>query len=211
VVLEGFLGRSGWYRADVEGVPIRHGNEPGPTRFPPPGTPCSAELSSDYPRSHLYPFHYQEGDETAEHSREARPGAGAAATIRNYPGLTERLKVKVKKTTFDGVEAYIVMPETIAPENCDRVLIPHRGRATAQQARGDRGGAGGLCPVPVRRGGLQLGPAAASGVPEGVGREPGGVEGPAPAMMPRTGRTPSSPSPAAATRRPQPSRPGSGT
>ena len=36
-----------------------------------------------------------------------------------------------------------------------------------------------LMGVGVRRGGLQLGPAAASGVPQGVGREPRRVEGPA--------------------------------
>lgn len=53
--------------------------------------------------------------------------AGAAATIRNIPGLTERLKVKVEKTTIDGVKAFIVTPETIAPENRDRVLIHMHG------------------------------------------------------------------------------------
>ena len=53
--------------------------------------------------------------------------AGAAGTIRNLPGLTERLKVKVEKTTIDGVRAFIVTPETVAPENRDRVLIHMHG------------------------------------------------------------------------------------
>ena len=53
--------------------------------------------------------------------------AGAAGTIRNLPGLTERLKVKIEKTTIDGVRAFIVTPETIAPENRERVLIHMHG------------------------------------------------------------------------------------
>ena len=43
------------------------------------------------------------------------------------PGLTERLKVKIEKTTIDGVKAFIVTPETIAPENRERVLIHMHG------------------------------------------------------------------------------------
>src|SRR5919206_3827548 len=53
--------------------------------------------------------------------------AGAAATIRGLPGLRERLRVKVEPTTIDGVRAYIVTPETTAPENRDRVLIHMHG------------------------------------------------------------------------------------
>src|SRR5512135_2076811 len=48
--------------------------------------------------------------------------AGAAALIKSVPGMLERLKVKVEKTTIDGVRAYIVTPETIAPENRNRQL-----------------------------------------------------------------------------------------
>src|SRR5271169_3728084 len=33
--------------------------------------------------------------------------AGAAALIKNVPGMLERLKVKFEKTTIDGVRAYI--------------------------------------------------------------------------------------------------------
>ena len=53
--------------------------------------------------------------------------AGAAGTIRNLPGLTERLKVKVEKTTIDGVRAYVVTPQEVAPENRNRVLIHMHG------------------------------------------------------------------------------------
>jgi len=53
--------------------------------------------------------------------------AGAAALIKNVPGMLERLKVKVEKTTIDGVRAFIVTPETIAPENRYRQLIHMHG------------------------------------------------------------------------------------
>ncbi len=53
--------------------------------------------------------------------------AGAAALIKNVPGMLERLKVKVEKTTIDGVRAYIVTPETIAPENKNRQLVHMHG------------------------------------------------------------------------------------
>src|SRR5579872_1834595 len=53
--------------------------------------------------------------------------AGAAALIKNVPGMLERLKVRVEKTTIDGVRAFIVTPETIAPENANRQLIHMHG------------------------------------------------------------------------------------
>src|SRR5579859_1383309 len=53
--------------------------------------------------------------------------AGAAALIKNVPGMLERLKVKVEKTTIDGVRAYIVTPEVVAPENRNRQLIHMHG------------------------------------------------------------------------------------
>ena len=53
--------------------------------------------------------------------------AGAAGTIRNLPGLTERLKVKVEKTTIDGVRAFVVTPEEVSPQNQNRVLIHMHG------------------------------------------------------------------------------------
>src|SRR3954471_17319146 len=40
--------------------------------------------------------------------------AGAAATMKNIPGMMERLHVKVEKTTIDGVRAFIVTPDVIS-------------------------------------------------------------------------------------------------
>ena len=53
--------------------------------------------------------------------------AGAAALIKNVPGMLERLKVRIEKTDIDGVRAFIVTPETIAPENRNRQLIHMHG------------------------------------------------------------------------------------
>lgn len=53
--------------------------------------------------------------------------AGAAGTIKNIPGMMERLHVKVEKTTIDGVRAFILTPEVIAPENRNRLLIHVHG------------------------------------------------------------------------------------
>ena len=53
--------------------------------------------------------------------------AGAAVLIKNVPGMLERLKVKVEKTTIAGVRAFIVTPETIAAENRNRQLIHMHG------------------------------------------------------------------------------------
>ncbi len=53
--------------------------------------------------------------------------AGAAATLKNIPGMMERLHVKVEKTTIDGVRAFIVTPDVIAPENKNRLLIHVHG------------------------------------------------------------------------------------
>ncbi len=53
--------------------------------------------------------------------------AGALPTIKNVPGMLERLKVKIEPTVIDGVRAYIVTPETIAPQNRNRQLIHMHG------------------------------------------------------------------------------------
>ena len=53
--------------------------------------------------------------------------AGAAATIKNLPGMMDRLRVKVEKTTIDGVRAFVVTPDVIAPENANRVLLHVHG------------------------------------------------------------------------------------
>ena len=53
--------------------------------------------------------------------------AGAAALMKNVPGMRERLHVSVEKTTIDGVRAFIVAPEVVAPENRNRLLIHVHG------------------------------------------------------------------------------------
>src|ERR1700749_1526752 len=53
--------------------------------------------------------------------------AGAAATIKNVPGMIERLHVKVEKTVIDGVRAFVIMPETIPPQNQNRVMVHVHG------------------------------------------------------------------------------------
>jgi hypothetical protein len=64
----------------------------------------------------------------------------AAATLKALPGLIERMKVKVEKTTIDGVRAFIVTPESTLPNNRDRVLIHITEAATClvQAKRGSR-------------------------------------------------------------------------
>lgn len=53
--------------------------------------------------------------------------ASAAAIMKNIPAMQERLHVKVEKTTIDGVRAFIVTPETIPPQNRNRVLLHMHG------------------------------------------------------------------------------------
>src|SRR3954447_22799804 len=52
---------------------------------------------------------------------------GAVGTIKNLPGISERLKVKVEKTTMNGVRVFVVTPEVIAPDNRNRVLLHMHG------------------------------------------------------------------------------------
>lgn len=53
--------------------------------------------------------------------------AGAAVTLRSLPGLLERMKVTVEKTTRLGARAFMVTPRTIAPQNRHRILIHMHG------------------------------------------------------------------------------------
>jgi epsilon-lactone hydrolase len=53
--------------------------------------------------------------------------AGAAGTIKNLPGISGRLKVKVEKATMNGVKVFIVTPEVIAPANRNRLLVHMHG------------------------------------------------------------------------------------
>src|ERR1041385_3001967 len=53
--------------------------------------------------------------------------AGAEPTIKNLPGLLERMAVKVEKSTIDGGRVFVVTPATVAPANQNRVLIHMHG------------------------------------------------------------------------------------
>jgi epsilon-lactone hydrolase len=58
---------------------------------------------------------------------KAQINAVAAATMQTLPGLREALHVQVEPLTIDGVKAYAVTPEAIAPENRDRLLVHVHG------------------------------------------------------------------------------------
>src|SRR3954453_11169398 len=64
-----------------------------------------------------------------KNGEECKPvaDAGAANTIKNIPGISERLHVKIDKTVIDGVRAFVITPEVIAPENRNRLLIHVHG------------------------------------------------------------------------------------
>src|SRR5215217_1464230 len=53
--------------------------------------------------------------------------AGAEPTLKNLPGLLERMQVKIEKSTIDGVRVFMVTPATIAPQNANRVIIHMHG------------------------------------------------------------------------------------
>jgi epsilon-lactone hydrolase len=53
--------------------------------------------------------------------------AGYQATMKGLPALREALKVKVEPVTMGGVKAYMVTPETIAPQNRNRLLVHVHG------------------------------------------------------------------------------------
>src|SRR3984885_14865483 len=65
----------------------------------------------------------------AKTGEECKPlaDAGSSALSKLVPGMMERLKVKVEKTTIDGVPDFILTPETIAPENSNRQLVHMHG------------------------------------------------------------------------------------
>ena len=52
---------------------------------------------------------------------------GAAATIRNLPGMLGRLRVKVEPSEMDGVKVFLLTPEVIPPENRERMLVHAHG------------------------------------------------------------------------------------
>ncbi len=57
----------------------------------------------------------------------ALANAGAQPTIKNLPALLERMHVKVTPGTIDGVKIFTLTPETIPPENQNRLLVHVHG------------------------------------------------------------------------------------
>lgn len=51
----------------------------------------------------------------------------AANVVKGIPGMLERLHVKSVSSTINGVKVYTLTPETIPPENRDKVLIHVHG------------------------------------------------------------------------------------
>jgi epsilon-lactone hydrolase len=63
---------------------------------------------------------------TGEEARAYAIGQ-AANVVKGIPAMRERLHVTVEPSTMDGVRVYIVTPETIPPENRDKLLIHVHG------------------------------------------------------------------------------------
>ncbi len=63
---------------------------------------------------------------TGEEAR-AYADVQAAATVKSIPAMLERLHVKSEAATIDGVRVHILTPDTIPPENKDKVLIHVHG------------------------------------------------------------------------------------
>src|SRR5262249_39884256 len=57
----------------------------------------------------------------------AQVNAVTVATLQALPALREALHVKVEPTTIDGVKVYMVGPESLPPENRDRLLVHVHG------------------------------------------------------------------------------------
>jgi len=58
---------------------------------------------------------------------KAQVNAAAAAAARALPAMREQLHVKSEPTTIDGVKAFVLTPEVIAPENRNRLLVHVHG------------------------------------------------------------------------------------
>jgi acetyl esterase/lipase len=58
---------------------------------------------------------------------KAQVNASAAATLQTLPALRQELHVNVEPLTIDGVKAYTVTPESIPPENRNRLLVHVHG------------------------------------------------------------------------------------
>jgi acetyl esterase/lipase len=51
----------------------------------------------------------------------------AAGVMQGVPAMIDRMQVKVEPQVMDGVKVYVVTPNTIPPENADKVLIHVHG------------------------------------------------------------------------------------
>ena len=58
---------------------------------------------------------------------KAQVKAGYDATMKGLPALREALGVKVEPMTIDGVNAYMVTPAVIPPQNANRLLVHVHG------------------------------------------------------------------------------------
>ena len=58
---------------------------------------------------------------------KAQVDASAAAMVKTLPALREKLGVRMEPLTIDGVNAYMVTPENIPPENRNRLLVHVHG------------------------------------------------------------------------------------
>jgi acetyl esterase/lipase len=56
-----------------------------------------------------------------------RVGTAAEAVVNSLPAVREALHVRSEPLTLDGVKAFLVTPETIPPENQNRLLIHVHG------------------------------------------------------------------------------------
>jgi acetyl esterase/lipase len=58
---------------------------------------------------------------------KAQVNAGAEATMRGLPALREALKVKAEPVVLDGIKGFLLTPESIPPENQNRLLVHVHG------------------------------------------------------------------------------------
>ncbi len=97
--------------------------EAGPRAVPPPPT-VSPEMQKiiGAPARPMWKMR-------PKNAEEWRPlvEAGAALAIARLPGLKERLRVSVERTTLGGVRAFRVRPAEVTPENRNRLLLHLHG------------------------------------------------------------------------------------
>lgn len=102
--------------------------QPAPLQVPAKAVPVPADVSPQMatiigaPLRTNWDIHPKTGEEWKPVAE-----AGAAALGKLVPGMLERLHVKVERTTIDGVRAFVLTPETIPPENRDRLLVHVHG------------------------------------------------------------------------------------